>query len=240
MIGLLEIDITDFREKIWVLRRQNTSISFTGCIIKIIADCVAANKQVGAALLNDRKLVIFDDVDISISIERQLNNGYFPYPLIIRCANTKTVPEIDREIKNAVDKPVEKETDIFMPEKPMLGKLFLNLFYGIPSKIRVFAMESMIKNPVRARQLIGTVGFATVNLGGRLSGWVFPDKNPYSLYIALGSVTKKPVVVKNEVRIREVLNMTVIFDHNVIDGTPARSFMNTLVNSIEKGEIKVS
>ena len=191
MIGLVEIDITGFREKIRALRRQNISISFTGCIIKVIADCVAANKHVGAALLNDRKLVVFEDVDVAISIERQLNGDYFPFPLIIRSANQKTVPEIDLEIKNAVDKPIEKETDIFMPEKPWLGKLFLDMFYGIPSKLRVFAMQAMIKNPVRARQLIGTIGFATVNLTGRLSGWVFPDKNPYSLYIALGSVSKK-------------------------------------------------
>ncbi|HEX3048593.1 MAG TPA: 2-oxo acid dehydrogenase subunit E2 [Bacillota bacterium] len=113
----------------------------------------------------------------------------------------------------------------------------INLFYRIPSKIRVLIMEYIIKSPFRAKQVIGTVGFATVNMSGRISGWVFPDKNPYSLYIALGSITKKPLVVRNEVQIREVLNMTAIFDHNVIDGTPARSFMNTLVDTIEKGII---
>jgi pyruvate/2-oxoglutarate dehydrogenase complex dihydrolipoamide acyltransferase (E2) component len=239
MIGFLEVDVTDLRRKIKELRRQNVNFSFNSCIIKIIGDCVAANKHVQAALVNDRKLVLFDDVDIFISIERKLNNTYFPFPLIIRSTDKKNVLEIDQEIRDAVDKTIESENDFFMPEKPHLGKILLDLFYGIPSKIRVFLMETTLKSPFRAKQVIGTIGFATVNITGRLSGWVFPDKNPYSLYIALGSINKKPLVVKNEVQIREVLNMTVIFDHNIIDGTPARNFMNTLVGMIEKGIIEI-
>jgi pyruvate/2-oxoglutarate dehydrogenase complex dihydrolipoamide acyltransferase (E2) component len=239
MIGFLEVDVTDLRKKIKELRRQNISFSFTSCIIKIIGDCVAANKHVQAALANDRKLVLFDDVDISISIERKLNETYFPFPLIIRSVDKKSVLEIDQEIRNAAEKGIEDEMDFFMPENRSLGKMLLGLFYGIPSKIRVFVMETILRSPFRAKQVIGTIGFATVNITGRLSGWVFPDKNPYSLYIALGSINKKPLVVQNEVKVRDVLNMTVIFDHNIIDGTPARNFMNTLVSKMEKGIIEL-
>jgi pyruvate/2-oxoglutarate dehydrogenase complex dihydrolipoamide acyltransferase (E2) component len=239
MIGFLEVDITNLRNKIRGFRRQNIRFSFTACIIKIIGDCVAANRKVQAALVNDRKLVLFEDVDIFISIERKLDNMYFPFPLIIRSANKKSVLEINEEIKNEVDKNITNENDLFMPEKPHLGKILINLFYRIPSKIRVFLMEITLKSPFRAKQVIGTIGFATVNITGRLSGWVFPDKNPYSLYVALGSLTKKPLVVKNEIQIREVLNLTAIFDHNIIDGTPARLFMNALVDTIERGTIEV-
>jgi pyruvate/2-oxoglutarate dehydrogenase complex dihydrolipoamide acyltransferase (E2) component len=236
MIGFLEVDITNLRMRIKELRKQRTYFSFTACMIKIVADCVAANKYVQAALINDRTLALFDEVDLSISIERKLNDIYFPFPLIIRSANRKTVLEIDQEIRTEVDRTITSEKD-FLPEKAY-WRILLNLFYRIPSKIRVLLMEYMLRSPVRAKGIVGTVGFATVTMAGQPSGWVFPDKNPYSLYIALGSVTKKPLVIKNEIVIRDVLNLTAIFDHSVIDGTPARKFMNSLVNVIEKGLIE--
>lgn len=239
MIGFIEIDITNLREKTRCFRKQNLNFSFTSCMIKIIGDCIATNKFVQAALISDKKLVIFDDVDISFSIERKVNDMYFPFPLIIRSANKKTVFEIDSEIKSASEKAIVDGTDLFMAEHPLLGKLFLTLFYLIPSKFRVLLMQRTIKSPFRAKKILGTVGFNTVNMAGRLSGWVFPNKNPYSLYIALGSITKKPLVINNEIKIREVLNMTIIFDHNIIDGTPARNFINKLTSVIEKGEFEI-
>ena len=39
---------------------------------------------------------------------------------------------------------------------------------------------------------------------------------------------KKPVVIDNEIVIREKLNMTVVVDHNVIDGGPMVWFLNDL------------
>jgi len=102
-----------------------------------------------------------------------------------------------------------------MPAKGYLRTL-IKLFYRLPSGIRVLIMEYILRSPFRAKGVIGTVGFATVNMTGRLSGWVFPDKNPYSIYIALGSVTQKPLVINGAIQIRDVLNVTAIFDHNVI------------------------
>lgn len=239
MIGFIEVDITNLRKNIRCHRKQSINFSFASCIIKIIGDCIGANKYVQAALVNDRRLVQFDDVDISFSIERKVNQMYYPFPLIIRSANKKSIIEINNEIKSASERNITDGNDLFMPEHPFLGKLLLSLFYFIPSKVRTLIMQYTIRSPFRAKQLLGTVGFNTVNMAGRLSGWVFPSKNPYSLYIALGSITKKPLVINDDIQIREVLNMSVIFDHNIIDGTPARNFMNTLVDRIEKGNIEI-
>jgi len=239
IVGFLEVDITSLREQIRKLHKQNILFSFTSCIIKIIGDCVAANKAVQAVLLNDRKLFLFDDVDLSISIERVVDNTHFPYPLIIRAVNKKSIFEIDKEIKIESEKKIIKGEDLFVVKNKKSGKFLLQLFYMIPSKARVYIMDLVLRKPGRAKNVVGTVGFATVNMAGRLAGWAFPTKNPYSLYIALGSINKKPLVIKNEIKIRDVLNMTTIFDHNIIDGAPARNFMNILVNQIENRAIDI-
>ena len=235
MISFLEVDVTLLRDKIRNHNKKNIQrISFNAAILKIIGDCIAENNEVQASLINDKKMVVFKDVDISISIERELNNMYFPFPLIIRAIQNKTLLEIENEINEQVAKEIKDEKDLFD-----FNYKFINLFYKFPSGIRVFLMEKMLKNPIRAKKLIGTVGFATVSMAGRLSGWVLPVKNPYSLYIALGSINKKPLVENDEIVIRDVLNLTVIFDHNVIDGTPARNFVSKLIRSIEKALIEI-
>jgi pyruvate/2-oxoglutarate dehydrogenase complex dihydrolipoamide acyltransferase (E2) component len=240
MIGLLEIDVTNLREQIKVLHKQGCSFSFTACILKLLGDTVSDNQIVQARLLTDRKLVLYEDVDISISIERYSNGIYFPFPLIIRSVNKKSIKEIDTEIQNEVNKKIDTQIDLFMPEKPKSGKILLSLFFMLSSKLRVAIIKIMTRTPMKAKKTIGTVGFATVNMTGRLSGWTLPTKNPYSLYIALGSVNKKPVVVNDKIVAREMLNMTAIFDHNVIDGAPAKRFMNDFVSRIENTIIDIN
>jgi pyruvate dehydrogenase E2 component (dihydrolipoamide acetyltransferase) len=51
--------------------------------------------------------------------------------------------------------------------------------------------------------------------------------------VALGSIAEKPWVVNGEVKIRQILNLTISMNHDVIDGVPARQFTQDLVNEIE-------
>jgi len=51
----------------------------------------------------------------------------------------------------------------------------------------------------------------------------------------IGSVLKKPSVIDNEVKIMDILNMTILVDHDVIDGAPMVRFLNDLSRSIEYG-----
>ena len=55
-----------------------------------------------------------------------------------------------------------------------------------------------------------------------------------SLSFALGSIARKPGVVGEEIRIREYLSMTVLFDHDVTDGAPVVRFIQRLKELLEK------
>ncbi|MGY1726170.1 2-oxo acid dehydrogenase subunit E2 [Geodermatophilus sp. SYSU D01062] len=45
----------------------------------------------------------------------------------------------------------------------------------------------------------------------------------------------KPVVVGDRIEAREVLGLTVAFDHDVVDGAPAARFVERLVDHVESG-----
>jgi pyruvate/2-oxoglutarate dehydrogenase complex dihydrolipoamide acyltransferase (E2) component len=60
----------------------------------------------------------------------------------------------------------------------------------------------------------------------------------HNLCFALGSVIKKPWVCEGRIEIREIMHMTVIFDHDVVDGAPAMRFMVDLIQTIEEGAVE--
>jgi pyruvate/2-oxoglutarate dehydrogenase complex dihydrolipoamide acyltransferase (E2) component len=70
---------------------------------------------------------------------------------------------------------------------------------------------------------------------GKINGW-FIHKSVHPISFGVGSILKKPVVFKNEVKIREILNMTILVDHDVIDGAPMVRFLDDLTDYIESGK----
>jgi pyruvate/2-oxoglutarate dehydrogenase complex dihydrolipoamide acyltransferase (E2) component len=81
----------------------------------------------------------------------------------------------------------------------------------------------------------GTVGITAVGMFGKgHSGWgLYPTR--HSLDLVVGSIAWKPAVVEGRIEPREILHLTVVFNHDVIDGAPAARFTRRLVELIESG-----
>ena len=74
----------------------------------------------------------------------------------------------------------------------------------------------------------------SVGMMGRVNGWVIPV-SVHPLCFAIGSIIRKPGVVDDRVEIREYLSMTVLVDHDVIDGAPAVRVLSRLTKLVESG-----
>ncbi|HOY04656.1 MAG TPA: 2-oxo acid dehydrogenase subunit E2 [Saprospiraceae bacterium] len=70
---------------------------------------------------------------------------------------------------------------------------------------------------------------------GKVNGW-FIHKAVHPLSFGIGSVLKKAVVIDEEIKIREMLNVTVLIDHDVVDGAQMVRFLNTLTGLIESAD----
>jgi len=81
----------------------------------------------------------------------------------------------------------------------------------------------------------GTVAVTAIGMFGKgHSGWGMTI-TPNSLALVVGSTAWKPAVVEGRIEPREILNLTVMFDHDVVDGAPATRFTRRLVELIESG-----
>ena len=71
-----------------------------------------------------------------------------------------------------------------------------------------------------------TPGFILPYIGG-----------PRAVSFALGSVLKKPWVVGQQIMIRDFLSMTIIFNHDLVDGAPAARFVDRLKKLTESADV---
>lgn len=233
MKGLIELDVTRGRDALKALRREKKiSVSFTAWIIKCISQAISENKEVHAVRKGKSKLIIFDDIDVSVIVEKDINGEKVPLPLVIRKTNGKTVQDIHLEIKAAQEQEVKNEEDYLLGKNDF--KWAMKLYISLPVFIRRFVMSYMFRQPFLIKNMSGTVAVTAVGMMGNVKGWPLPSSVIPACF-ALGSVVKKPGVVDGGIEIRDYLYMTILLDHDVIDGAPAARFVSRLSKLIESG-----
>lgn len=79
---------------------------------------------------------------------------------------------------------------------------------------------------------MGNVSVTSLGMIGSANGWFIPV-SVHPISFGIGKVTKKPVVINDRVEIREILNMTVLMDHDIVDGAPMARFISDLSGRIE-------
>jgi len=76
--------------------------------------------------------------------------------------------------------------------------------------------------------------FSVTNVGSIGGIGVVPTINyPESAILGMGKVRKKPVVINDEIVAREILPVTLCFDHRIADGAQAARFVNDLKRMLE-------
>ena len=232
--ALLEVDVTEARRLIKQSRHSGRKISFTSWLIKSIADCVALHPPIAG--INDarrNKVLVFEDVDISIVVEKDVDGVRVPLPYVIRKADKKTLTQIQDEIEAAKSQKVESEGDYVLGEEQ--NALGMKLFVRLPQWLRLILMHLLVLNhPQRVKDMMGTVMITTAGMIGHTRGWIMPF-GMHPLCLAFGSLNEQAAVYKGEIQKREILHLTVLIDHDVIDGVPAARFVDDLVKKLQAG-----
>lgn len=222
--GLIEVDVTEPRRLIKAYaERTGETISFTAYVIACLGKAIDRDKQMHAYRDWRNRLIVFDEVDVNVIVEIDFEGRKVTLPHFVRAANKRTVKDIHAEIRAVQAKP--RETREF-------GAIW---FTRLPRVVRDIFYWAVYKNPVWLKQSFGTVGVTAIGMFGKGGGWAIPF-GVHSLDLALGGIAVKPGVVNGSVEIREYLDVTVSFDHDVIDGAPAVRFTSRLKELIESGD----
>lgn len=230
--ALLELDVTEARKMLNEKKRLKEKISFNSWLIKCISLSVQETMQIHGIKKGKRKVVIFDDIDISIMIEREVDGKRVPLPYVIRKTNEKSIADIYSEIRNGQKQPIDGEGDYILGEKK--NDFLMRVYYTLPGFLRSLIWKCILRNPFLVKQNMGSVIVTSVGMMGRINGWVMPV-SVHPLCFAIGSVVKKPGVIGDRIEIREYLYVTVMVDHDVIDGAPGVRAISKLTKMVESG-----
>jgi pyruvate/2-oxoglutarate dehydrogenase complex dihydrolipoamide acyltransferase (E2) component len=224
--GLIEVDVSRARAFLREHKaKTGESLSFTAFLIACLAKAVDEHKAVQAFRKGHKRLMLFEEVDVYTPIERDVAGQKEIMPHIIRAANRKTFREIHQEIRVAQVQDVAKAWEVIKAiHWPWL--LLLPAF-GVMAWITE-------RSPQVWKKYRGTVGLTAVGMFGKGAEWGIPLPS-HSLWITVGGIGEKPCVVDGQIALREYLNMTISFDHDIIDGAPAARFTERLKELIESG-----
>jgi hypothetical protein len=220
---LLEVDITEARRDIRAYRaRTGSPLGLTAYLTACWARAIDEHKLIHAYRKGRAELILFDEVDVTIPVEREVEGQKIPVNLIVRGANLKSLAAIDGEIRTA--KTGEN------PQSRAIHWVWLWLL--LPALLRRFVWKRLLANPYRRKRITGTTVVTNAGMFGSGTGWgMFPS--PYTASLLVGSIARKPAVVGDRVEEREYLCLTVTVDHDVVDGAVAARFTQRLKELIE-------
>jgi pyruvate/2-oxoglutarate dehydrogenase complex dihydrolipoamide acyltransferase (E2) component len=229
MHGLLEVDVTKARSyERHVKARTGASPSFTAFTIACLGRAVDEHREVHALRKGRHHLVLFGDVDVLTWIERDIAGQPVVVPCIVRAANRKTVREIHDEIRAAQVNDVA-EIDVGGARASQLLPAWLfRPYFSLATRIGKWF-------PHEWKQRWGTVTLSAVGMIGHGAGWGIPPSSPSICWITIGGIEQRREDADGRIATRDVLSLTVSFDHNMIDGAPAARFTERLKGLIESG-----
>lgn len=220
--GLFEVDVTQAREVIHKHKEQSgETLSFTAYVIACLGQAIDANKYMHAYRNWRNQLILFDEVDVNMLFEVEVNGHRLIRPHIIRAVNRKTYREIHQEVRNfQLEHDTSRESS------------FIRWFVLLPGFIRRMFLWYLTKKPHLYKEFSGTVLMTGVGMFGTGGGWAIPVPN-HTLQVTLGGIAKKPGAIADRIEVREYLSITISIDHDIIDGAPAARFVQRLKESIE-------
>ncbi|HRW64052.1 MAG TPA: 2-oxo acid dehydrogenase subunit E2 [Bacteroidales bacterium] len=230
--ALLEMDVTESREKIKQYKRNKNNVSFTAWLLKTISITIKDYADVAAYLKGKRELILFDDINISLIVEKELDGQKIPVPILIEKAQERSMESITEQINNARSQNLS-EGDIVLHKK---SNRIENLYYHFPGFIRRYIWKFLLNHPKIAFSKMGNVSVTSLGMIGKANGWFIPIA-VHPVCFGISRIIKKPVVKNDKIEVREILNMTVLLDHDVIDGAVMARFISKLTENIENGVV---
>ena len=220
---LAEADITEPRRLIREhFEKTGEKLSFTGYLVTCLARLIKEHHRLNSFIRRNR-LIILEDVTISVLIEREFSGERTPEPVGIQRAQFKTCRQISREIRQAQEK-----------SEGSLGSLSKQRWIRFIPKFLLRTFIQMADKNLKMAKRYGKVAVTAVGMFCREPVWFIPHGTA-TVLITVGSMEKRTGVIDGRQETREYLCITGSFDHDIVDGAPAAKFMNQLLETIKSG-----
>jgi hypothetical protein len=218
--GLVEVDVTEARRRL----TAPGAPSLTAWVVWCVARTASEHPEVHGYRDLRGRLVTFDSVDVNASVEVNLEGRSFPMNHVLRNAARRSPGELHAELQAVRRDPGASQT----ARDAGRARMFLML----PTPVRVGLLRLLHRLPDAQRRLAGTVGVTSIGMFGRGGGWGIAFQ-VHTLAVVVGGIATRPGFSGTRIEPREVLHLTLSFDHDVVDGAPAARYVAALRSLME-------
>lgn len=233
MVALLELDVTNAVAAIEELRREGVRVSLFAFVVRCIATAIAEHPDLNL-VRHGRRLVRFEDVDVSVPVEVRTDHGDYPREVVIRRAQDRSVRDIYTEFETARTR-YEKTGEL--GEEDRWSRRAMRAIRWLPPPVRVEIIRLIVRSAFRIKVRGGTTLVTSVGKFTAIPGHSFTlSTGPRAAVFVVGSVVDRPWADDGQLAVRSVLSLSVIVDHDLVDGAPAARFAERLRELVESAD----
>jgi pyruvate/2-oxoglutarate dehydrogenase complex dihydrolipoamide acyltransferase (E2) component len=233
MVALLEFDVTRAEAAIEAMQRGGLRVSLFAFLVRSIAVAIAEHPDLNL-VRHGRRLVRFDDVDVSVPVEVRTPNGKFPREIVLRRAQHRTPAELYAEIEAARERHDERgETS----DEDRWARRMFRVLRFVPSFARIGFMRMIMRNAFTIKRRSGTTLVTSVGKFASIPGYAFTlTTGPRAAAFAIGGVFPRPAAVDGRIEQRRVVPIALMINHDLVDGAPAARFARRLQALVESAD----
>ena len=211
--GLFEADVSKIMADL-----ERNRWSLTAYVVATMGRAISDHPEIQALRDWRGRLVVFDDVDVAVSVEIELEGRSFPLTHTVRSAQALSIGDITEELRRIKASPAES---------PLLQHdRAARVFVSLPGPLRRLALRALYRLPDQQKRIMGTVGVSSVGMFGQGGGFGI-GLPVHPVNVLVGGISE----VGDQLR----LALTLGFDHDVVDGGPATRFAAEFRTMLESG-----
>jgi pyruvate/2-oxoglutarate dehydrogenase complex dihydrolipoamide acyltransferase (E2) component len=212
-----------------LLRLADRHVTLTTYVVATLARAVARHPRMHALRDPRGRVVIFDSVDVSVSVEVPIDGDLFPMNHVLRGAQARSPDDLQRELHGVKAEPAGSPT-MAMADKA-------RLFLVLPPAVRSRLLGMMHRLPDLQSRLVGTVGVTSVGMHSTGGGLGLPFL-VHTLDVLVGGMDERPGFDdRGDVVAKRMLSIAVVADHDVIDGAPLARFLADFSHDLQHGGV---
>jgi hypothetical protein len=225
MPAWFEADLTEVLPRL----RREPGVSLTTYVVAALGAAVARHPRTHAVRDLRGRLVVFDDVDVNVSVEVPIDGRPFPMNHVLRGVQSRSVRDLHDEVHAVKADPQGSAT------ARLAGAV--QAYLALPAPIRSRLLGSVHRMPDRQKALMGTVGLTSVGMFGQGGGLGLPFL-VHTLDVLVGGLQTRPGYdAAGVLGPREYLSVSLVADHDVVDGAPLARFVADLRADLASGRV---
>jgi hypothetical protein len=110
----------------------------------------------------------------------------------------------------------------------------VHLYRWLPRFVRIAIMRRFMSNAFTIKRIAGTTLVTSVGKFAAIPGFAFTfATGPRAATFAIGSVVEKPWIHDGQITARSILGLSIMVNHDLVDGAPATRFARRLQELVE-------